>query len=102
VTFYQSIPVTVEAKRFDGHGDCGMDILRWLNGYGVRTAWLHAEDSNGPVQLDLCIPHVKIAEAGDYVVRIPNANLNPGSAPFIYRVMTEDQFKATYELKKGE
>lgn len=90
MTFYKSIPVVVEALRFDGSGASGMHILGWLAEHGNTKAMLFAADSNAPAQLDLLTPHVKLAEVGDYIVRIPEKTKNQ------FRVMTEEHFKSTY------
>lgn len=93
MTFYKSIPVTVEARRFDGSGSCGMDILKWLADYGLTNAIMFGYEFDRPAQLDLLIPHVKIAEYGDYIVRM----LGVDEVRKRFKVMTEDHFKATYE-----
>lgn len=95
MTFYKSVPVVVEALRFDGSGASGVHILGWLAKYGVKKAILFGDDENAPAQLDLLIPHVKIAEIGDYVVRIPEKTKNQ------FLVMTEEHFKATYRQACG-
>lgn len=91
MTFYKSIPVVVEAHRFDGSGASGMHILEWAVKHGVKNPWLYSDESNYAAQLDLRIPHVKIAEIGDYIVR----TLENTKHKFF--VMTEEQFKSTYE-----
>lgn len=90
MTYYKSIPVVVEALRFDGSGASGMKILAWLAEHGLKNATLFGYEFDRPAQLDLLIPHVKIAEIGDYVVRLPEKTRNQ------FRVMTEEHFKSTY------
>lgn len=90
MTFYKSVPVVVEALRFDGSGASGMHILEWLAKHGLKNAHLFGFEFDRPAQLDLLIPHVKIAEVGDYVVRLPEKTKNQ------FRVMTEEHFKTTY------
>jgi hypothetical protein len=94
MTFYKSIPIVVEAHRFDGSGASGMAILEWAVKHGVKNPWLYCDDPNQPAQLDLRIPHVKIAEIGDYVVRILDIHQRVKTG---FRVFTEEQFKSMYE-----
>jgi hypothetical protein len=98
VTFYKSIPVVVEAYRFDGNGASTMHILDWLAEHGIKNAIWHVPDSNGPPQLDLLITHVKVADLGDYIVRLTEVEDEPRHK---FKVMTESHFKATYENSKG-
>lgn len=105
MTLYKSIPVVVEARRFDGSGASGLHILKWLEECGIKSAWFHEQTPpytlNGntyqspgwQAQLDLGIPHVKVAEAGDYVIRGTDDKVEARSR---FRVLTEEQFEATY------
>lgn len=102
MTFYKSVPVVVEALRFDGSGISAMTIMNWLIKHGHRMATFHEhqdprvlpgntyQSAGWQAQLDLGIPHVKIAEVSDYVVRLPEKTKSQ------FRVMTEEHFKATY------
>lgn len=103
MTFYKSIPVVVEAHRFDGSEGNAARITEWLVTHGVKNTmfYKHTPPYTAPdhtyktagyaAQFDLGIPHVKIADVSDYIVRVPDGLTSR------FRVFTEDQFKATYE-----
>ncbi|QED11614.1 methyltransferase [Arthrobacter phage Qui] len=109
MTFYTPKPISVEARRFEG-GSNAMDILSWLAHYRVKTAHFFSEQENYissegvegqgyiPAQLDLGIPHIKIAEVGDYIVRMIEPYGEKGFYGCPFRVLTEEQFMATYDL----
>jgi hypothetical protein len=105
MTFYKSIPVVVEALRFDGSGTSATRILDWLTSYDINDAVFHEQKKpytlpgntfQSPgwhAQLDLGIPHVKIAESSDYVVRLDRSSRGLSSK---FKVMTEEDFRSTY------
>jgi hypothetical protein len=97
MSFYKSISVAVEARRFDGSGISGFNILEWLVNHGLKSATMFNNDMNGPSQIDLGIPHVKIAEIGDYVVRQVDG---PSEGRRRFSVLSEEQFADTYEVSR--
>jgi hypothetical protein len=108
MTFYTPKPSLVEALRFEG-GSNAMHIMSWLTRHNLITATYFAEQpeytsEDGqegcpfiPAQLDIGVVHVKIAEVGDYIVRRVVESTEGLRKHQIWQVLTEEQFKATYD-----
>lgn len=111
MTFYKSRPVTVEAYRFDGSGPNAQNIIDWVLRFApdntpifhqAADPWESEDGTQGhsgwPAHLFLNHPNTKVADVGDYVVRVCGVDSNYGiSESDTFIVVTEEDFKSAYD-----